>query len=95
MTYKLKFLPSALKEWTKLGATIKAQFKKKLVERLEVPHVRSSCLRGFKNHYKIKLKSSGFRLVYEVIDLEVCVLVIAVGKRDNNHVYNQAKSRKK
>jgi len=30
MTYKLRFLPAALKEWEKLGAPIKSQFKKKL-----------------------------------------------------------------
>lgn len=31
MTYKLEFLPSALKEWNKLGRTLREQFKKKLV----------------------------------------------------------------
>ena len=36
MTYKLKFLPAALKEWKKLAPTIKTQFKKKLAERLIV-----------------------------------------------------------
>ena len=29
MSYKLLFLPSALKEWKKLGSTIQEQFKKK------------------------------------------------------------------
>ncbi len=28
MTFKLEFLPSALKEWEKLGHTIRAQLKK-------------------------------------------------------------------
>ncbi|CSB59153.1 Cytotoxic translational repressor of toxin-antitoxin stability system [Vibrio cholerae] len=39
MTYKLKFLPAAQKEWSKLAPTIQSQFKKKLKERLENPHV--------------------------------------------------------
>ncbi len=39
MSYKLKFLPTALKEWKKLDNSILAQFRKKLKERLEVPHV--------------------------------------------------------
>ena len=30
-------VPSALKEWQKLDNSVKAQFKKKLVERLETP----------------------------------------------------------
>ena len=35
MSYKLKFLPSALKEWRKLAPGIKEQFKK-LLERLDL-----------------------------------------------------------
>jgi mRNA interferase RelE/StbE len=30
MTYKLEFKKSALKEWDKLGHSVKEQFKKKL-----------------------------------------------------------------
>lgn len=97
MTYKytLKFLPTALKEWKKLDASIQAQFKKNLKERLEEPHSKASQLFGFENHYKIKLRASGYRLVYEVIEKEICVLVIAVGKRDKNIVYKHAKERSK
>ena len=51
MTYKLEFKKSALKEWEKLGHTIKEQFKKKLKERLENPHVHSAALPGAKNIY--------------------------------------------
>jgi mRNA interferase RelE/StbE len=93
MSYKLKFLPTALKEWKKLDNSLQIQFKKKLSERLETPHVQSSKLSGFENHYKIKLRTSGYRLVYEVIDNELFVLVIAVGKRDKNTVYKKAKKR--
>jgi len=82
MTYKLKFIQIALKEWTKLDNSIQVQLKKKLKERLKKPHLLSSQLRGFENHYKIKLRASGYRLVYEVIDEEIYVLVIAIGKRN-------------
>ncbi len=41
MTYSLKFHEKALKEWNKLGEPIKSQFKKKLYERLENPHVQA------------------------------------------------------
>lgn len=94
MSYKLKFLPTALKEWKKLENTIQVQFKKKLEERLEYPHIPSCQLSGFKNHYKIKLRASGYRLVYEVIDEEIYILVIAIGKRDKNVVYKKAMKRK-
>ena len=95
MTYKLKFLPSALKEWKKLAPPIKQQFKKKLQERLEAPHIQASKLSGFKNVYKIKLRSAGYRLVYEVQDDELIVYVIAVGKRERGLVHTKAEQRKK
>lgn len=93
--YKLKFLPTALKEWKKLDSTIRGQLKKKLKERLQNPRVEASLLYGFENHYKIKLRASGYRLVYEVIEKEIVILVIAVGKRDKKQVYKKAAQRKK
>ncbi|MBC8207880.1 MAG: type II toxin-antitoxin system RelE/ParE family toxin [Desulfobulbaceae bacterium] len=94
MNYKLFFLPTAFKEWKKLDNSVQIQFKKKLKERLLSPHVKASKLSGFENHYKIKLRASGYRLVYEVINEEVYILVIAVGKRDQNTVYKKALKRK-
>ena len=93
MTYKLEFLPSARKEWDKLGHTLREQFKKKLAERLEVPRIPCDALHGMPDCYKIKLKSSGYRLVYEVIDERVVVSVVAVGKRELSEVYERAKKR--
>ena len=94
MTYSLKFHEKALKEWKKLGEPVKAQLKKKLLERLENPHIQADRLSGFSTAlYKIKLRSAGYRLVYEVIDDEVVVIVIAVGRRENNAVYDEANSR--
>ena len=93
MTYKLKFLPIALKEWNKLPIPIKNQFKKKLAERLEHPRVSSAKLSGFDSVYKIKLRSAGYRLAYEVIDDEILVYVLAVGKREKNQVYDKLKQR--
>lgn len=93
MSYKLKFLPSALKEWKKLDNSIQTQLKKKLRERLEKPHVLSNKLRGFEAAYKIKLRASGYRLVYEVDDEEITVLVIAVGKRERSAIYKKARER--
>ncbi|MDO9214664.1 MAG: type II toxin-antitoxin system RelE/ParE family toxin [Methylococcales bacterium] len=93
MTYKLEFKQSALKEWQKLGHTVKEQFKKKLKERLENPHIAAAALSGEQNLYKIKLRQQGYRLVYSVADEIVTVTVIAVGKRDRNEVYEIALSR--
>ncbi|KAE8176374.1 MULTISPECIES: type II toxin-antitoxin system RelE family toxin [Photobacterium] len=90
MTYKLNFKKSAYKEWNKLGATLREQFKKKLLERLENPHVPASKLSGADNLYKIKLRQSGYRLVYKVEDDVIIVTVLAVGKRERSDVYKKA-----
>lgn len=93
MTYSLEFHELALKEWRKLAAPLRDQFKAKLAERLENPHVPASRLHGPRERYKIKLRASGFRLVYQVKDSVLVVQVIAVGKRDRNKVYSQADRR--
>jgi mRNA interferase RelE/StbE len=91
MTYRLEFLPSAQKEWEKLGATVKSQFVKKLRERLETPRVASAALHGMPDCYKIKLRQSGYRLVYRVVETKVTVLVVAIGKRERGEVYDAAR----
>jgi len=93
MTYDLDFHPEALREWEKLNPTIRVHFKKKLKERLENPRVPKDKLSGYGNVYKIKLRSIGYRLAYEVKDEEILVLVLSVGKRENNSVYNKLRGR--
>lgn len=60
MIYELEFKKSALKEWKKLGATVQSQFKKKLKDILENPHIESAKLSGGNERYKIKLRQVGF-----------------------------------
>lgn len=67
--------------------------QEKARRRLDTPPVPSARLHGSKDRYKIKLRSSGFRLVYEVRDTEIVVLVIAVGKRERSEVYKAADTR--
>ena len=95
-TYELEFHEAALKEWRKLDGSEQTLFKKQLAKRLQAPHVPSAKLHGeLKNTYKIKLRDTGYRLVYEVIDQRVVVFVIAVGRRDHDTVYQQAAQRHK
>jgi mRNA interferase RelE/StbE len=90
MSFELGFLDEALKEWGKLDSTLRAQFKAKLVQRLVNPRVPSAQLSGHTDRYKIKLRSVGYRLVYEVRDQQLIVVVVAVGKREHNAVYKMA-----
>ncbi|MEQ9908621.1 type II toxin-antitoxin system RelE/ParE family toxin [Pectobacterium odoriferum] len=93
MSYRVKFREDALKEWLKLDKAIQQQFAKKLKKCCENPHIPSAKLRGMKDCYKIKLRTSGFRLVYEVIDDVLIIAVVAVGKREHSGVYHLASER--
>lgn len=93
MSYELEFLEDALAKWHRLDGSIRAIFKKKLKERLEEPRLPSAKLSGHPDRYKIKLRSIGYRLVYEVQDRRLVVLVVAIGKRDKNAVYRSAETR--
>ncbi|MFT5726695.1 MAG: mRNA interferase RelE/StbE [Desulforhopalus sp.] len=93
MIYDLRFKEDAKKEWDKLDKHIQEILKKKLKERLVDPKVVSAKLRGMNDCYKIKLRGSGHRLVYQIRDNELVIVVIAVGKRDKNLVYKIATKR--
>jgi mRNA interferase RelE/StbE len=93
MIYELAFLDEALKEWRKLDPATRDQFKTKLTERLQNPKIPAARLHGAKERYKIKLRNAGYRLVYEVRDREVLVLVVAVGKRERNEVWGRGSQR--
>ncbi|MDD1007116.1 type II toxin-antitoxin system RelE/ParE family toxin [Pseudomonas shahriarae] len=93
MTYELEFSEKAWKEWTRLEAGLKEQFKKKLKDRLINPHVPADRLRGLGAAYKIKLRSAGYRMAYRVKDEVLIVTVIAIGKRERGDVYENAAKR--
>ncbi len=93
MTYKLEFDPRAWKEWNKLGDTVRQQFKKKLAEVLVYPRIEANRLRELPDCYKIKLRSAGYRLIYQVRDEQITIFVVAVGKREGAEAYKDADKR--
>ena len=95
MTFELEFDPRAWKEWKKLGDTVRQQLKKKLAEVLLNPRIEANRLHSLPDCYKIKLRSSGYRLVYQVIDHEVVVFVVAVDRREREQAYRKAAERLK
>ena len=93
MAYLLEFKPTAYKEWSKLDNSVRSAFKEKLKEILQNPKIQSNRLSGLPNCYKIKLRSAGYRLVYQVNDNQITILVLAVGKRERSVAYEKAKDR--
>lgn len=89
--YRLKFLPAALEEWNALDGSIKIVFKKLLCKRLDQPRLPGAELHHeLRDCYKIKLLKQGYRLVYQVEDDVLVVLVVAVAKREGMAVYRAA-----
>ncbi|WP_411383428.1 type II toxin-antitoxin system RelE family toxin [Pseudomonas sp. L7] len=93
MTYSLEFDARALKEWCKLGDTVRQQLKTKLIAVLENPRVEANRLSDLPDCYKVKLRSSGYRLVYQVVEQRVVVFVVAVVKRERGEVYRAVAGR--
>ena len=94
--FALKFDERALAEWYKLEVQIQKQFKKKLTKLMsgvETPSPRARVSGLGPGYYKIKQRSSGYRLVYRYEDKKLVILVIAVGKRNRNIVYDVAHAR--
>ncbi|WP_041206027.1 type II toxin-antitoxin system RelE family toxin [Aeromonas media] len=93
MDYVLSFDERALKEFQSLDGSVREQFKKKLKNILVNPIVDAKKLRSLKDCYKIKLQSSGYRLVYQVDEEAKEVCVVAVGKREKQAAYTSAQRR--
>lgn len=92
-TCRLQFLAAAKTEWDKLDGSVQLQFTKVLAKRLETPRVPTAALAGLPDCYKIKLRTLGYRLVYQVRDETLVLLTVAVGKRERNAVYDAAAAR--
>lgn len=94
MTYKLLRHKDFADEWENLPVAIRDQFKKKLAKIIEQPHIPKNMLKGdLAGCYKIKLLKAGVRLVYQVRDDEIVILLITVGKRADSVVYDEAVKR--
>ncbi len=91
--YRQRFHQQAKKEWDKLPHVIRIQLAKKLKECLQHPRVESAKLSSMPDCYKVKLRASGFRAVYQVQDGELVVMVIAVGKRERSKAYGRSADR--
>lgn len=76
-----------------LARRSKNSSKNKLLQIVQNPRMESARLSDLPDCYKIKLKASGYRLVYQVRDSVVVVYVIAIGKREKAAVYHQANKR--
>lgn len=94
--YRLRFVPEALAEWQRLDGSVKELLRKALKKRLQQPRLPGAELHGdLRDCYKFKLRKQGYRLVYQVDEGVLVVLVLAVDKREDLQAYRSAVARLK
>lgn len=69
---------------------LQRQLSKKLKERCAHPRVEADAVREISNGYKIKLRASGIRLIYQVREQQLVILVLGIGKREREDAYQDA-----
>jgi mRNA interferase RelE/StbE len=82
MGYHIEFTTSAEKEFKKLDAVVKQRISDEVVG-LEINPRPHGCvaLKGYKDIYRIRIGK--FRVIYEVKDKVLLVLVIRIAKRED------------
>ncbi len=103
MSFSLKFLPEAEKDLKKLGGNEQILVAKALKKILQNPvsvyeggYGKPLGNKGGTNlavFYKVKLKGTGLRIVYKLIKTETSVLVVVIGARADDAVYETAEKR--
>ena len=95
MTHGIEFHPAAFKEWNRLDNAIKRRLGMKLEGRVASPRNAKDALAGsLAGCFKIKDSVSGYRLIYEVLDDVMIVIVLSVGQREKLKAYVVAARRR-
>ena len=96
--YTYKFHPEAKVELSKLNHSVQILFAKTLKKILKSPELGQEL--GNKNNMnlsglqKMYFDNKKYRVVYEVIENEILIYIVAIGKRDKMEVYQKASERR-
>lgn len=103
MKWTLKFLPEAAKDLKNLAGNQRIMVVKAIDKVLENPLPENEGGYGkplgnkngnnLTNFLKIKLKSAGIRVVYKIIKIETEMIVVVIGARADDEVYDIAQTR--
>lgn len=97
MSYKIAFHPEAQNDYLKLDKGVQLRVARQLNKIANSPelgqklgNIQGIDLTGFRKMYAEKKQ---IRIVYEVIDDELFVHIVAIGKRKDMEVYKSASKR--
>jgi mRNA interferase RelE/StbE len=88
--FEVVFRPRAKKAFDRLGTADQRQLATKLRARCTNPRVPGDAVREIPEGYRIKLRASGIRAIYQVRDGQLVILVLAIGKREREEAYKDA-----
>ena len=97
MKYKVKFIPSAQKDFDKLDGRRKILIAKQLIKLEDNPFAGKQLGKkagiDLTGYYKLYADKRKMRIVYTVVEEKIIVKIIAIGKRDEFSVYKEAAKR--
>ncbi|MEA1893523.1 MAG: type II toxin-antitoxin system RelE/ParE family toxin [Campylobacterota bacterium] len=81
--YSLSFLSSAKKEFKKLDFVVQKSIKEKLLTLATNPELLKNNIKALKGEYKgkFRLRINQYRVVFQVKDEELIIIVVRVGHR--------------
>ena len=81
--YQLEFLPSAKKELKKLDSLHQKQIKSKILLLKEDPDFLKNNIKPLQGDYKglFRLRVGSYRVVFQVKEEEIIILIIRIGHR--------------
>ena len=104
MTWSVKYLPEADKDLDQLSRTQQVMVRKAIARVREnpLPQQEGGCGKplghrqalNLTNLLKIKLRGAGIRIVYKLVKTESQMLIVVIGVRDDEEVYEIARARR-
>ncbi len=99
MAYRVEFLPEAAREFEALDGSLKKVAAKQIDKLAERPELGEPWgkrmgidLTGYR---KIYFGKTGYRIVYEIQQQKLVILIIGIGKRERAEIYGEMAQRLK
>lgn len=97
MSYKVYLTEDAANDFKRLDGSVKKQVAKQLKKLEDAPHlgVPLGNMKGFDltGYYKLYAAKKAIRIVYRIIEDEILVEVVGIGKRADFEVYSEVARR--